>query len=135
MSFIDKLFRWKKKPFKSAHPPLREGGDQSGKEKIDKIESHGTGKYAHVLLRPHTSEKAVSLGVLNQYVFEVAPQTTKQEITFAIFDLYGVTPEAVNLINISGKQIRFGRSQGKTKAWKKAIVTLPEGKTIDVYKK
>lgn len=134
MSFIDKLFRWKKKPFKPAQISASQKL-QSGKEKMDKVEARGTGKYAHVLVRPHTSEKAVALGALNQYVFEVATQATKHEVASAIRDLYGVTPAAVNLINVRGKQTRFGRTQGETKAWKKAIITLPEGKTIDVYKK
>lgn len=132
MSFLDKVFRWKKKPFKSAHPSK---ADQSGKEETERIESRGTGKYADVLLRPHISEKSSASAALNQYVFEVSLRTSKHEVAAAINDLYGILPEAVNIINMLGKRVRFGRTQGETKGWKKAIVTLPKGKSIDVYKK
>lgn len=138
MSFLDKVFRWKKKPFGEGGKPAQTSAPQkfqSGKDKMDKAESHGTGKYAHVLLRPHTSEKAVSQGAQNQYVFEVAPQSSKDQVVSAIGDLYGIVPEQVNIVNMGGKQTRFGKTQGATKSWKKAIITLPSGKTIDVYKK
>ena len=47
--------------------------------------------------------------------------------------MYGITPVSVNIQNVRGKRVRFGRVRGKRKDWKKAIVTLPEGKTINVY--
>lgn len=135
MAFLDKLFRWKKKPF-SAKGGSAYGGKEAAKVTEDRaVAERGTGQYAHVLVRPHTSEQAVALGALNQYVFEIAVGATKHEVASAIRDLYGVIPEAVNIMNVGGKQIRFGRTQGRTKGWRKAIVTLPEGKTIDVYKK
>lgn len=130
MSFVDKLFRWKKKPFRT------EAARVTKEPKVTKVdEPRGTGKYAHVLLRPHTSEKAVGLAALNQYVFEVNPAVKKQEVDAAIRDLYGVAPLSVNMVNMQGKAVRFGRATGATKGWKKAIITLPPGKTIDVYKK
>lgn len=134
MVFLDKLFRWKKKPFKPAQVSASQKL-QSGKEKMDKVEARGTGQYAHMLRRPHISEKVSGLGELNQYAFEVEPSSSKPEIARAIRDLYGLAPEQVNIVNMGGRQVRFGRTRGATKGWKKAIVTLPAGKSIDVYKK
>lgn len=86
-----------------------------------------------ILLRPLVSEKAAGVGAHNQYVFVVANAATKVDVRRAIFDAYGIRPTRVNIVRVRGKQIRYGRSQGTTKAWKKAIVTLPKGKKIQVY--
>ena len=51
----------------------------------------------------------------------------------AIYNLYGIMPKSVNVINQMGKYRRLGRSAGRTKNWKKAVVILPKGKFIDVY--
>ena len=135
MAFIDKLFRFKKKPF---------GGDKKEKDTKRSVEvakdahagpeSRGTGAYAHVLVRSHISEKSSNLIALNQYVFEVNPAASKADIACAIKDLYGVRPRSVRTIRSSGKQMRYGKTGGTTKSWKKAMITLPEGKSIDVYK-
>lgn len=86
-----------------------------------------------ILLRPLVSEKAAHAGTHNQYVFVVANEATKIDVRRAIFDAYGIHPTRVNIARVRGKQIRYGRSQGTTKAWKKAIVTLPKDKKIQVY--
>jgi large subunit ribosomal protein L23 len=86
-----------------------------------------------VLLKPLVTEKATNLGVLNKYVFAVAPKANKIEIAKAIEEVYGVKPVKVNIIKGQGKIIRNGRIFGKRKNWKKAIVALPEGKTIKIY--
>lgn len=87
----------------------------------------------HVVVRPLVSEKAAILAGSNQYAFIVHKKANKIEISQAVKALYGVVPTRVNISNVKGKKIRFGRVQGKRSDWKKAIVTLPEGKTIDVY--
>src|SRR3989338_7071652 len=141
MAFLDKLFRWKKKPFtevgkeQKAKSKERELAAESSKPSALSPAPQGSGQYAHVLLRPHISEKAAGLEYMSQYVFEVNPSATKMEIMRAVKDLYGVAPEAVNIVNMRGKYTRFGRTSGSTRAWKKAMITLPEGKSIDVYKK
>ncbi len=86
-----------------------------------------------ILLRPLVSEKAAQAGARNQYVFVVGNTATKIDVRRAIHDAYGITPTRVNIIRVRGKQIRYGRSHGTTKAWKKAVVTLPAGKKIQVY--
>jgi len=86
-----------------------------------------------ILLKPLVTEKATNLGVLNKYVFAVSPKANKIEIAEAIEAVYGVKPVSVNVMRAEGKTIRSGRTFGKRKYWKKAIVALPQGKTIKIY--
>lgn len=86
-----------------------------------------------ILARPLVTEKATDLGVLNKYVFEVFSKANKIEVARAVFEIYGVKPVSVNIVNVKGKVIVRGRHSGKRKDWRKAIVTLPKGKTIKVY--
>ncbi|HAH03960.1 MAG: 50S ribosomal protein L23 [Parcubacteria group bacterium GW2011_GWA2_43_17] len=86
-----------------------------------------------VLLKPLITEKGTYLASHNKYLFAVPTGTNKLEIKKAIKALYGVTPESVNIIAVSGKNVRYGRSKGRTKDRKKAIVTLAKGQSIEVY--
>lgn len=86
-----------------------------------------------VLIKPMITEKGTHLASQNKYIFEVAPQANKIEIKKAIRAVYGVEPLKVNLVSLTGKQVRYGRTRGRTKDRKKAIITLPKGQTIEVY--
>lgn len=86
-----------------------------------------------ILFKPIISEKATDLNARGQYVFEVAPSASKSEIAKAIVNLYGVKPIKINIINMAGKKIRYGRATGKTKNWKKAVITLKTEDKIEVY--
>ena len=95
-----------------------------------------TGWYsdAHsVLLRPMISEKATDLAAQNKYVFHVAPHANKIEIQKAIMSVYGVKPVSVRVISMKGKKARWGRIMGSRKNWKKAIVTVKPGESIQLY--
>ncbi len=83
-----------------------------------------------VLVRPLVSEKGALQQAQNKYFFEVARDTNKIEIKKAIETVYGVSVLSVNVLNQRGKSVRFGRTQGRRKAWKKAIVTLKKGDRI-----
>ena len=85
-----------------------------------------------ILIRPLITEKALVLGKFNQYVFEVASKSNKIEIAQAVEIIYGVRPIKVNIINNLGKWVRYGRSFGQQSGVKKAVVVLPEGKTITI---
>lgn len=102
------------------------------KAKKIKIKKEDTGNAYRVLVKPRITEKGSSLGVYNQYVFEVADQTNKIEVRKAIKKVYGVDPIKVNIINMLGKKVRYGRTEGRTKNWKKAIVTLAPGQKIEM---
>jgi large subunit ribosomal protein L23 len=88
---------------------------------------------SEVIVKPLVTEKSATLSAVNQYVFIVKKEANRIQIRSAIKVMYGVTPTSVNIQNYSGKEVRFGRRRGKRKDWKKAIVTLPAGKTINVY--
>lgn len=105
----------------------KEGKSQKNKNKIGSADAY------KILLKPHQTEKATILASENKYVFQVSTRVNKLSIKQAFFDLYGIKPIAVDVINNLGKTVRYGRRQGRTKNWKKAVVTLPQGKTIKLY--
>lgn len=157
MGLFDKIFR---KSQKSAQSPLVSGKpvkDQKEakakeemslaelkekKAKLDATSGKTVVKAAHkedtknayrVLSKPLVTEKGTYLGVQDKYIFEVATRTNKIEIKKAIKALYGVSPVSVNIINLSGKNVRYGRSRGRTKDKKKAIITLSKGQSLEIY--
>jgi len=93
-------------------------------------------KYLSVIRAPRVSEKTARLQeVSNQYVFEVATNATKADIKVAIEKLFEVTVEAVNVVNVKGKQKAFKNRMGRRADWRKAYVKLADGQTIDVMAK
>ncbi len=87
----------------------------------------------HVLVKPLVTEKAAHMASRGQYAFEVARQATRVDVRNAITAKYGVTPTGVNIQLVRGKWVRFGRFAGQRQTWKKAIVILPAGKSMDVH--
>ena len=69
----------------------------------------------------------------NQVVFEVARSANKVEIKDAVQKLFRVHVTAVNTMVMRGKDRRMGRGHARTQNWKKAIVTLKEGDSIDFF--
>ena len=86
-----------------------------------------------VLLAPLVTEKGTLLESRGTYQFAVNQNTNKIEIARAILARYGVRPARVRVMNRHGKGVRFGRLLGKRSAWKRALITLPKGKTINVH--
>jgi large subunit ribosomal protein L23 len=86
-----------------------------------------------VVLRPVVSEKSFKLMEDNRYTFEVDKRATKPEIARAIQEIFGVTVRKVNVMNVTGKPRRVRWRAGHTRSWKKAVVTLAEGDSIDFY--
>ena len=87
-----------------------------------------------ILVKPVVTEKATRLASLGQYAFIVATHAHKGAIADAVRSRYGVAPASVTVQRYAGTAVRFGRREGTTKRFKKAIVTLPKGQTIDVLK-
>lgn len=102
------------------------------KEEVKKIQSVPEA-LRQVILHPLVTEKASVLASQGTYVFVVAPKANRVQVRDAIRALYGITPISVNIQNVRGKKVRFGRTRGQRNSWKKALVTLPQGKSIDVY--
>ncbi len=69
----------------------------------------------------------------NRYVFKVNPLANKLEIKKAIENAFGVKIIDIKTINVKGKTKRLGRFVGKRSSWKKAIVRLKEGNTIEIF--
>ncbi len=85
-----------------------------------------------VLRRPLITEKATLVGEYNQITFEVALDATKPEIKSAVEKLFKVKVMTVNTLRQTGKTKRFRGRPGKRNDFKKAIVRLAEGDSIDV---
>lgn len=87
-----------------------------------------------VIIRPIVTEKSADLQADdNQYTFEVHREANKIEIRKAVEIVFGVRVDRVNTMVVRGNIRRVGRNYGKTRQWKKAIVTLHEGDSIDLY--
>jgi large subunit ribosomal protein L23 len=87
-----------------------------------------------VILRPVVTEASSALQETQRtYTFIVAKDANKLEIRHAVQALFGVHVEAVRTANYQGKWRRVGRSLGRRPAYKKAVVRLAEGDSIDVY--
>ena len=92
-----------------------------------------------IIIKPIVTEKqtAISEKFPNRYGFRVSPDANKIQIKAAVEALYGVSVVSVNTMNYAGKaKSRYTKSgviNGKMPAFKKAIVTLKEGETIDFF--
>lgn len=127
MAILDKLKKGKKEDTAKDAPKAK------AKKEAKKVSSKaGTpaASVKRVLIRPIVTEKATVTGT---YVFEVAPDANKSEIKKAVQAKYGVTPKNVRVMNVMGKNTRFNYTLGKRKDWKKAIVRLNTGETINAY--
>ncbi|MFH5924908.1 50S ribosomal protein L23 [Roseomonas sp. SXEYE002] len=85
-----------------------------------------------LVVAPVITEKATILNETGQVTFKVAPDATKPEIKAAVEGLFGVNVTAVNTMVVKGKSKRFRGRPGQRSDWKKAIVSLAEGQSIDL---
>ncbi|MBA2360401.1 MAG: 50S ribosomal protein L23 [Actinobacteria bacterium] len=86
-----------------------------------------------VLLAPVVSEKSYSLIEDRKYSFKVHQDAHKTQIRQAVEELFDVKVQAVNIIKVQAKPKRRGMSRGMRPGWKKAIVQLREGHTIEIF--
>ena len=86
-----------------------------------------------IIIRPLITEKSTALMAEGKYVFEVAKAANKIEIAKAVSAIFKVTVADVNTINVEGKKKRMGRFVGKRSDFKKAIVKLAAGETIEFF--
>jgi len=84
------------------------------------------------ILGPVITEKATQASEHNQVMFRVPLDAAKPEIKAAVEELFSVKVTAVNTIRVKGKTKRFRGIKGRRPDWKKAIVTLKDGDSIDV---
>ena len=86
-----------------------------------------------ILVRPLITARTTQLMAEGKYVFVVAKAANKIEIAKAVSEIFKVKVAKVNTVNVLGKKKRMGRTQGKRPDYKKAIVKLAPGETIEFF--
>ena len=89
-------------------------------------------KYLEIIKAPVITEKSQLAKEAGQYTFKVDPRANKTEIKSAIEKIFKVKVTSIKTMNEKPKKRRVGRYTGLTNRYKKAIVTLAEGQTIDL---
>ncbi len=88
--------------------------------------------YSDIIIAPVITEKSMANKQNNVYTFKVIKDATKTEIKKAIEEAFKVSVKSVNTLNTKSKRRRVGRYSGRTKTYKKAIITLANGSSIDI---
>ncbi len=137
MAFFDRFKGGRKnegaKPPKAKRPAAvsaKAGGEKAGKPAAPKVAPPKDSTAYRVLVHPIVSEKTARLEKGHQYVFAVAPGANKVEIKKAVEKHYRVRVTSVNVVNMRGKKVRYGRIEGQRKDRRKAYVTVREGQSI-----
>ena len=90
-----------------------------------------------IILRPVISEKSMDQSTVNKYTFAVADDANKMQIKDAVEELFKVTVTNVNVMTTKRKEKsrnrRRGRQVGYTSPWKKAVVTIKAGDSIEFF--
>jgi large subunit ribosomal protein L23 len=86
-----------------------------------------------VLLAPVVSEKSYSLIGDRKYTFKVHKDAHKTQVRQAVEELFGVHVQEVNILKVQPKPKRRGAFKGTRPGWKKAIVQLREGQSIEIF--
>lgn len=139
MAFFNKKSDEKEKKSTLALKDEKASSSDTSSEKTEKVTvRRATKKYnvseSSILRKPLISEKNFRMTLSSpKYVFKVARDANKLDIKKAFFNIYGLMPKDVNVIRGGGEYTRFGRSEGTTKLWKKAIVTLKKGEKLDDF--
>lgn len=134
MSFLNKLIKKeakKKDDTKESSAPLKPV--EKKKEATNASRVHKNAQVERVLLRPIVSEKSAIREQGGTYTFEVEKYANKVMIKQAIRAIYGVMPTNVRVMHVDGKAKNSGRTAGRREHMKKAMVTLPKGKTIEIH--
>ena len=113
-----------KKPENESEVQYKTEGSSSGS-------AAATLKIPTVLVQPRISEKSGHLAAMNKYVFIISKDANKVEVKKAVESFYKVKVVQVNVVNNQGKARTFGKTKGRTQAFKKAIVTLKKGDKIE----
>ncbi len=87
----------------------------------------------NVIIRPVVSEKSYALIADRKYTFRVDDRAHKTQIAQAIEEIFGVRVAGVWTSKVRAKPKRRGLHQGRTRAWKKAVVQLAEGERIELF--
>ncbi|HEX7058619.1 MAG TPA: 50S ribosomal protein L23 [Solirubrobacterales bacterium] len=87
----------------------------------------------NILIRPVISEKSYALIAEGKYTFRVDDRAHKTQIAHAVEEIFDVQVAAVRTAKVRSKPKRRGLHQGRTRAWKKAVVQLAPGERIELF--
>ena len=88
--------------------------------------------YSDIIIAPVITEKSMANRENNVYTFKVVKDATKTDIKKAVEEAFKVSVKSVNTLNTKSKRRRVGRYSGRTKTYKKAIITLADGSSIEM---
>ncbi len=103
-------------------------------ENTEVVNSASVPNYSFSIIKPRISEKSGKLAQSGKYVFLVNNSANKIEVKKAVEKNYKVHVTQVNIINNKAKSVNFGRFNGKRSPFKKAVVTLKKGETLETTK-
>ena len=86
-----------------------------------------------IIIRPVVSERSFSEMEQNKYTFEVHKDANKFQIKDAVEEIFGVKVTRVNTLIVKPKTKRVRYVAGKTRSWKKAVVTVADGQSIEIF--
>ena len=90
-----------------------------------------TARLYDVIVRPVVTEKSTAASEQNNVTFRIAPNATKTDVKAAVEAIFKVSVKKVNTVNVEGKAKKFKGKDGQRSDFRKAIVTLAAGQTID----
>ena len=126
------FFKKKEEPKKQAPSVKKPEVETKAESTIAPKKITRRGAYIHALAVPHVTEKATVLAEKNQYVFKVQPNSTKLTVKQAVEMQYGVSVDKVRMITVPSKKKRLGKIMGVKKGYRKAIVKVKEGQSIQI---
>ncbi|MDM8300997.1 50S ribosomal protein L23 [Collinsella tanakaei] len=86
-----------------------------------------------IIIRPIVSERSYSEMEQNKYTFEVHKDANKYQIKDAVEEIFGVKVVRVNTLRVKPKTKRVRYVAGQTRSWKKAVITVAEGDSIEIF--
>ena len=122
MALLNKLFKKSKPAAGRVETPKK----AEPIKKVAELKSDG------VLISPLGTEKATSGQGLNKYIFKVSPKANKIDIIKAVSKTYNVKVASANIINVPKKARQVGKTKGFKSGYKKAVVTLAKGQSIEI---
>jgi large subunit ribosomal protein L23 len=121
----------KKEEVKKSKTTIKAKADSKTATPVKK--SKGSKLFHRILLHPVVTEKSAKEEGNNKYSFIVSVTANKNEIIQSVKEAYGIKPLGVRTLNVEGKKKRYGKYNGRRSGYKKAIVTMPAGKKIDIH--
>lgn len=110
----------------------KEKAPKAPKAKVEKTKKAVTARALDVIVAPVVTEKSTIAGSQGKYTFKVSACACKTSVRNAVESIFGVNVTKVNVSNFDGKKKVFKGRQGQRNSYRKAVVTLKQGQSIDL---